>query len=208
MLRLRTALREFFPAALEAFGDLAAPELLVRRRTGERGPADPGAGHRGGAPARRRKPEEKAAEIIAVLRTEQPGPPSAVAADYVVRVRFLAKMVTAINAEIATMEEQVRSCFGQARDAKIYLSRPTLGKILAARILGEFGDDPGRYVSAKARKNHAGASPVTRASGKMKPVLARLVCNDRLVDALHQQAFWADRILRGRPYYDQPRARG
>jgi hypothetical protein len=28
MLRLRIALREFFPAALEAYGDLTAPEVL------------------------------------------------------------------------------------------------------------------------------------------------------------------------------------
>ena len=37
--------------------------------------------------------------------------------------------------------------------------------ILGARVLGEFGDDPHRYTSAKARKNYAGSSPITRASG-------------------------------------------
>jgi Transposase IS116/IS110/IS902 family len=33
-------------------------------------------------------------------------------------------------------------------------------------LLAESGDDPHRYASAKARKNYAGTSPVTRASGK------------------------------------------
>ena len=50
--------------------------------------------------------------------------------------------------------------------AEIILSQPGLGPILGARVLAEFGDDPHRYASAKARKNYAGTSPITRASGK------------------------------------------
>jgi transposase len=62
--------------------------------------------------------------------------------------------------------------FGRHRDAEIYLSQPGLGVILAARILGEFGDDPASYADAKSRKNYAGTSPVTKASGTKKAVLA------------------------------------
>ena len=58
-------------------------------------------------------------------------------------------------------------------------------------MLAEFGDDPTRYQGARARKNYAGTSPITRASGKKKVVLARYVRNNRLADALHQQAFSA-----------------
>jgi hypothetical protein len=80
--------------------------------------------------------------------------------------------------------------------------------ILAARVLGEFGDDPHRYVNAKARKNYAGTSPITRASGSKKVVLARYVRNRRLADALQQWAFCA---MRGSPgakaYYRQLRDR-
>ena len=213
MLRLRTALREFFPAALEAFGDLTAPDALELL---SRAPDPVSAARLTQAQvtaalrrARRRKPQDKAAAVIAVLRAAQLGQPPAVAAAYAAAVRSLVKMITAFNAEIAAMEEQVTACFGQARDAEIYLSQPGLGKILAARVLGEFGDDPARYASAKARKNYAGTSPVTRASGKKKTVLARFVHNDRLIDALHQQAFCA---LTGSPgaraYYDELRARG
>jgi transposase len=68
----------------------------------------------------------------------------------------------------------VTACFGRTRDAEIYLSQPGLGQILAARVLGEFGDDPERYASAKARKNYAGTSPITQQPGKKKVVLARL----------------------------------
>jgi len=202
MLRLRTALREFFPAALEAFPDLTAPdalELLGRA-------PDPGSAARLTSAqvtaalrhARRRK-----------LRAGQLGQPPAVAAAYAATVRSVVRMIIAFNAEITAMEEQVTACFGQARDAEIYLSQPGLGKILAARVLGEFGDDPARYASAKARKNYAGTSPVTRASGKKKTVLARFIHNNRLVDALHQQAFCALTASPGaRAYYDELRTRG
>jgi hypothetical protein len=81
--------------------------------------------------------------------------------------------------------------------------------ILGARVLAEFGDDPRRYADGKARKNYAGTSPITRASGKRKVVAARFVHNDRLVDALNAQAFAALTASPGaRAFYDQQRANG
>ena len=73
----------------------------------------------------------------------------------------------------------------------------------------EFGDDPNRFADAKARKNYAGTSPITRASGTRRIVLARYARNRRLGDAVHQWAFCA---LKGSPgaraYYDTLRQRG
>jgi Transposase IS116/IS110/IS902 family len=81
--------------------------------------------------------------------------------------------------------------------------------LLGARGLAEFGDAPGRYTGSKARKNYAGTSPITRASGKRKVVLARFVHNDRLIDALMMQAQSALQASPGaRAYYDKQRARG
>jgi transposase len=97
----------------------------------------------------------------------------------------------------------------QHPDAEIILSQPGMGPLLGARVLGEFGDAPGRYADAKARKNYAGTSPITRRSGKRKSVHARFVHNDRLVDALMLQAQSALRASPGaRAYYDKQRARG
>jgi hypothetical protein len=76
------------------------------------------------------------------------------------------------------------------------------------KVLAEFGDDTTRYADAKARKNYAGTSPITRQSGKKKTVLARYVHNDRLLDALNRQAFAALPASPGaRAYYDRLRAR-
>ena len=80
---------------------------------------------------------------------------------------------------------------------------------LGARVLGEFGDDPNRYADAKSRKNYAGTSPITRASGKHHVVLARYARNRRLADACYLWAFAALTASPGaRAFYDQRRAAG
>jgi transposase len=137
------------------------------------------------------------------------GQPPAVAGAYAATVRAQVAILTTLNTEIATLEGQVEAHFGQHPDAEIYLSQPGLGVVLGARVLAEFGDDKTRYADARARKNYAGTSPITRQSGRKKTVLARYVHNDRLIDALSRQAFAALRASpSARAYYDQLHARG
>ena len=103
----------------------------------------------------------------------------------------------------------MEASFGQHPDAEIYRSLPGLGTILGARVLAEFGDDPHRYADAKSRKNYSGMSPITRASGTRKVVLARYARNQRLADALYLQAFATLTCSPGaRAYYDSHRDRG
>jgi hypothetical protein len=104
---------------------------------------------------------------------------------------------------------QVEQGFGQHPDAGIYRSQPGLGVILGARVLAEFADDPARYAHVKARKNYSGMSPITKASGTKRIVLARFARNRRLGDALFLQAFAALNNFPGaRAFYDRQRARG
>ncbi len=212
-LRLRRTLLDFFPAALAAFADLTAPDTLELLAAAP----DPASAAvldidqiaAALRRARRRKVAAKAAQIQAALRTEQLRQPPVVAAAYAATVRAQVAILTTLNTEITTMEEQVEAHFGEHPDAEVYLSQPGLGVVLGARVLAEFGDDKSRYPDARARKNYAGTSPITRQSGKKKLVLARYVHNDRLIDALGQQAFSALRASPGaRAYYDQLRARG
>ena len=81
--------------------------------------------------------------------------------------------------------------------------------MLGARALGEFGDDPNRYTSAKSPRNYAGTSPITIASGRKHTVVARHVRNRRLYDALDQWAFCSLTNSPGaRAFYDQRQAAG
>jgi transposase len=119
-----------------------------------------------------------------------------------------AAVISALNEQIKVMEAKVSELFRRHPDAGIYLSQPGIGDITGARILGEFGDAPGRYASAKARKNYAGTSPLTIESGKKRTVHARYIRNRHLIDALHAQAFTALTASPGaRAYYDELRAR-
>ncbi len=213
MLRLRYALREFFPAALVAFDDLTATDAL-ELLTAAPDPASAAALSvetitSALKKARRHNRAAKAEAIATALRTEHLGQPPVVAAAYAVTVRVQAAILSVLNTQIADLQEQVDANFSKHPDAEVYLSQPGLGVVLGARVLAEFGDDKNRYADARARKNYAGTSPITRQSGKRKVVLARYVHNDRLVDALGQQAFTALRTSPGaRAYYDQLRARG
>ena len=139
----------------------------------------------------------------------QLGQPPALTAAYAATVRSLIAVIATLNDQVAVLQGQVEAHFGQHPDAEIYLSQPGLGAITGARVLGEFGDDPHRYACAKARRNYAATSPITRASGKKKIVAARFVHNGRLIDALMIQAFAALRASPGaRRFYDDLRARG
>ena len=211
--RLRHALREYFPAALEAFEDLDAAdtlELLAKA-------PDPAAAARLSLSqisaalkrARRRDIPAKAAAIQALLRAGQLGQPAVVIAAYAATVRALVALLGTLNEQVKALQGEVEAHFGRHPDAEIILSQPGLGVVLGARVLAEFGDDHDRYASAKARKNYAATSPITRASGKKKTVAARFVHNDRLIDALLTQAFTALTASPGaRAYYDRQRARG
>ena len=144
-----------------------------------------------------------------MLRAAHLGQPAVVAAAYAASVRALIAVLITLNEQVKALQGQVEAHFGQHPDAEIISSQPGLGPVLGARVLAESGDDPARYASAKARKNYAGTSPITRASGKKKTVLARYVHNDRLIDALMTQAFTALHASPGaRAYYDRQRARG
>ena len=210
--RLRNVLREFYPAALVAFEDLHERDALaVLGRTPDPQTAarltlsQLKAALRAGG--RRRNLDTTAARIQAVLRTEQMRAPAAVASAYAVVVRAQVGVITALNAELAVLEAQLEQSFEQHPDADIILSLPGLGDILGARVLGEFGDDPERFADAKSRRNYAGTSPLTIASGKKRAVLARHARNHRLYDAIDQWAFCSLQASPGaRAYYDARRA--
>ena len=121
----------------------------------------------------------------------------------------LVALITGLNEEIAGLERELEAGFEDHPDAKILRSLPGLGTVLGARVLAEFGDDRTRYTDARARRNYAGTSPITKASGTRRVVLARFARNERLFDACFLWAFSAlTKSLGARAYYDLQRSRG
>jgi transposase len=212
--QLRSVLREFYPAALEAFNELdsgdalavlaIAPTPELGRRLSISKIAS--ALRRGG---RQRRIEQRAEQIQAALRTEQLAAPPLVADAMGVTVTALVGVIAELDAQVGRLEEELGQGFEQHPDAEVIRSLPGLGMILGARVLAEFGDDPNRYADAKSRKNYAGTSPITRASGTRRVVLARYARNRRLADACYLWAFAALTKSPGaRAFYDAHRAAG
>lgn len=211
--RLRSVLREYFPAALAAFphlhtktalvvlgaaptpaaaAKLTRPNLVALLHTAGRGtrPAD----------------AARLAEIFAVAQLRQPELVEQ-AMGHVVQA-IVATLIAA-NESIAQLENALARSFDQHPDAEILDSLPGLGLVLGARVLGEFGDDPNRFAHAASRRAYAGTAPITRASGRHRAVLARHVRNKRLADACYLWAFSAlTKSAGARAFYDHRRAAG
>ncbi|QNK79560.1 IS110 family transposase [Nakamurella sp. PAMC28650] len=212
-LRMRSALLEFFPVAVQAFPDLAAADALIL--LGRAPDPDRAAKLTRGqvvsalTAARRHHVDDRVEPLRALLRQPALRQPPTLEAAYAAVVASQVKVLTALNEQITALQAVMTQNFDRHPAAQIYLSQPGLGPILAARVLGEFGDDDTRFINSRARKNYSGQSPITRASGKKTTVMARYATNRRLGVALHLQAYGA---LNGSPgtraYYDTIRARG
>ena len=211
---LRSTLREFYPAALVAFDDLASPDALEVLKVAP----TPSLGaslslskiaaalRRGG---RQRRVDLRAEEIQATLRAPQLPGSAVVATAMGASVSASVAVIATMVAQITVLSSELEAGFEQHPAAKVVRSLPGLGTILGARVLGEFGDNPDRYATAKSRKNYAGTSPITRASGTKRVVLARYARNMRLADAIYLWAFASLTASPGaRAFYDARRSAG
>lgn len=162
--QVRNALREYYPAAIETFDDLAHRDTLAilgKAPTQALGarltlPQIRAALQRGG---RQRNIDAVTRRIQAGLHTRHLTAPEPVADAYGTIVGSLVKIVVETNRQIADLEATLEIRFRQHPDADIYLPMPGRGAVLGARALGKFGDDPDRYTSAKSPRNYAGTSP-------------------------------------------------
>jgi transposase len=145
--RLRNDLREYFPAALVAFGELSHRDTVavlakathpdqarklsitqIRSALGKGG--------------RQRNLDTRAAEIQTALRAPQLEAAPAITAAFAATTKALIAVIGGLNDAIVELETELASSFNQHPDADIYLSLPGLGVTLGARVLAEFGDDP------------------------------------------------------------------
>jgi transposase len=211
---LRSTLREFYPAALMAFDDLTSGDALEVLKVAPTPTLGAGlsrskiaaALRRGG---RQRRVEQRAEEIQQALRAPQLQGPALVATAMGSSVAAAVAVIAIMNAQVLELAQELDTHFEQHPEAEVVRSLPGLGTILSARVLGEFGDEPNRYATAKCRKNYAGTSPITRASGTKRVVLARYARNMRLADAVYQWAFTSMNASPGaRAFYDYRRAAG
>jgi transposase len=212
--RLRSLLREYFPAALQAFRDLrtrSALAILAHAPTpaaaAELDPSDlaqlmADAGRRGTP----RAELHRIADAFAAAQLRQPPRIEQAMGE---AARAIVIGLQAIREAVAELTTALDKAFTAHPDAGLITSLPALGGPLAASVLAEFGDDASRFPTATDRRAYAGTAPVTRESGKTRYVSLRRSRNARLSRACRSWAFTTLVHSPGaRVYYDRCRTAG
>jgi transposase len=211
--RLRSLLSEFFPHALKAFPTLTHRAALTVLAAVPTPTTAAKLTHRRVVTLLRRSGRGDrpglAEQIVADLTAPTLHQLPLVEAAFGHSVRGLVAIIETMQSAIADLEAALNTEFERHHHANLLCAAPGLGPILAARVLAEIGDDPGRFATADALRSFAGTAPITRASGRSKIVSARRIRNRRLADACHWWAFASITKSPGaRAHYDHRRAAG
>src|SRR5664280_2727440 len=135
VLRMRSTLLEYFPAAVAAFEDLSAPDaLFVLGRA-----ADPDQAARltrgqlvaALARSRRQHVQDKADALRAVLRAPALRQPPVTQGAYASVVTAQVAVIAALNGQVAALGHALGEHLDRHPDVQIYLSQPGLGPVLA-----------------------------------------------------------------------------
>ncbi|MDX2763035.1 IS110 family RNA-guided transposase [Streptomyces europaeiscabiei] len=217
--RLRSHLREYFPAALLAFhgtGKLGLDSAHARAVL-TAAPTPAAAAKLTRAQLRallnragrlRRSVDELVERLRELFRSEQMRQLPLVEQAMGQKTAALLQQLAAACSSGDDLATATETAFLSHPDAQIITSLPGLSVMSGARVLAEIGDDPTRFADAKAVKAYAGAAPVTRASGRSHIVVARTVKNRRLAAVGYMWAFAALRSSEPRTHYDRRRDGG
>ncbi|MFM9612102.1 IS110 family RNA-guided transposase [Streptomyces niveiscabiei] len=204
--QLRSLLREYYPAALDAFAawtnGLCRPEareLLKAAPTPHRAARLTRTQLRAALKraGRQRGIEAEADRVRTVFHADWAHQPPGVEEALGKQMLALLLQLEAACTAVDQLAKAVEEAFPHHPGAEILLSFPGLGIQLAARVLAEIGDDRTRFADARGLKAYAGSSPVTRASGKKSSITRRRVKNDRLNHAGYLWAFASLRASAG-----------
>ena len=214
VLQLRSALQEYYPAALKLFEDFTQPsawQFIVKFPT-------PGPLAKAGKASwlrflhahrlYRADSIEKRLEIMA-RAGEFVNPSAAVEQAKSMLAVMLAKQLEVLERQIGEYRARINELFDEHPGSGLFKSLPGAGERLAPRLLAEIGNDPKTFSSPQGLQCMAGTAPVTRQSGKNRSVAFRRSCNAHLRTTIH---LWADLSRResawAQAYYTQKRAEG
>lgn len=216
--RLRSALREYYPAAIQAWTKLPGRTLRPEARALLQVAPTPHAAARLrwskisrtlADAGRTRQVVEHTDRLHALLREPALRQPSEVEQAMGERMLAILAQLDQVCRVADDLTARLTEMFAGHPHAPIYASMPGVGPIIGARLLAEIGDDPGRFATARGLRAYAGAAPLTWASGGTSSVTMRTACNRRLKVTGHQWAFATlTRSPGARAHYDQRREAG
>lgn len=211
--QLIAALREYYPAALEAFDDWTKPftwAFLVQFPTSAQLQA---AGKRKWEKflhTHRLWRRETAAKRLEIFATATALPASvAVTQSKQLLARSLVAVLQTLQRQLDEYRDRIEHAFRQHPDHEIFGSLPGTGKKLGPRLLGEIGAVREVYPDADALCCQVGVSPVSFESGQLRKARIRWACDVVLRHTVH---LWADCSRKKSPwaaaYYARKREQG
>ncbi len=211
--QLRAALREYYPAALEAFDDwtlrsswafverFPTPELLVwaGKRRWEKFLHT----------QKLYRSETYARRLSLLAKADQFRGSQAVTQAKSLLAQGLAIQLRVLQDQLDRYRARIEELFARHPDHDLFGSLPGTGPKLAPRLLVELGDDRARFDSAEGLPGYAGTAPVSYQSGKVRQARFRHGCNKLFRQTVH---LWAGLSLQACPwaqvYYEKKRAEG
>jgi len=190
--QLRSLLREYFPAALDAFAGTKAGLASADARTILTAAPTPAVAAKLTkaqlrrlliTAGRQRNIDTWVQRLHSTFRAEQLRQLPRVEAAFGEQARALLLQLDATCRAVEQLAAATDEAFTQHPDAATLTSFPGVGGLTAARILAEIGDDRTRFADARSLRAYAGSAPVTRASGKSLVIMQRKVKNQRLAAA-------------------------
>jgi transposase len=216
--KLRSLLREYYPAILAAFASQRGGILRPEARTILAAAPTPAAAAKLTKAqlrklltqaGRQRGIDAEADRLHAVLRAQYLHHPQLVEGAFGMQALALLRQLTVACSNADDLAAATVAHFDKHPDAEIITSLPGLGSLTGARVLAEIGDDRSRFADARSLKAYAGSAPVTRASGKRLTVTHRRVKNQRLAAVGYVWAFAALTASPGaRAHYDRRKTTG
>jgi transposase len=216
--KLRSLLREYYPAMLAAFASQRGGILRPEARAILAAAPTPAAAAKLtkahlrkllSQAGRQRGIDAEADRLHAMLRAEYLHHPQLVEDAFGMQALALLRQLTVACSNADELAAATIEHFDQHPDAEIITSLPGLGSLTGARVLAEIGDDRSRFADARSLKAYAGSAPVTRASGKSLTVTHRRVKNQRLAALGYLWAFASLTASPGaRAHYDRRRNTG
>jgi transposase len=211
--QLRALLQSFWPGALAIFADVDSAIALAFIARFPTPKAAAALGHKRLAAFLAQHSytgRRQVAELLERLRGAAVGLCGAaeVEAKGELVLAFVA-IIDRLVGELAKITARIERSVTALDDGQIVMSFPRAGRVCAAQILAELGDERARFPSEEQLAAEAGVAPVTHASGKQRGVKFRWACNHRLRKAItcfadnsRHESQWASHV------YASARARG
>ena len=216
--QIRSVLREYFPAASEAFKDTKSGLASAEARVILAAAPTPALAAKLTktrlrrlliAAGRQRNIDVWVDRLHDLFAAEQLRQPPRIEAAFGEQARALIMQLDAACRAVEHLAQATEAAFTEHPDAEILTSFPGVGILTGARMLAEIGDDRSRFSDARGLRAYAGSAPVTRASGKSIAVMQRRVKNQRLAAVGYVWAFAAlTASPPARALYDRRRAIG